>query len=156
MEISLSNRQKRVAIDPAKLRRAAKKILSVLGCKDAEISIVIVDDTEITRLNRRYFRREGPTNVISFPLQEGKPGDVKTPLLGDVVISADTAARHARAAGIRTGDEILFLLVHGVLHLVGYDHEGPTAERREMEAKEREIFRELVNSLQRGPTGPRE
>jgi len=122
------------------LRRAAKKILSVLGCKDSELSLVIVDDAEIARLNRRYFRRPGPTNVISFPLQEGKPGDLRAPLLGDVVISADTAARHARAAGIRTEDEILFLLVHGVLHLVGYDHEGPAAERREMEAKEKEIF----------------
>ena len=126
-----------------------------MGCKDAEISIVIVDDTEITRLNRRYFRREGPTNVISFPLQEGKPGDVKTPLLGDVVISADTAARHARAAGIRTGDEILFLLVHGVLHLVGYDHEGPAAGRREMEAKERGIFEGLVKRSGKGVRGPR-
>jgi probable rRNA maturation factor len=155
MEISLSNRQKRVAIDPAKLRRAAKKILSVLGCKDAEISIVVVDDAEITRLNRRYFRRPGPTNVISFPLQEGKPGNLQAPLLGDVVISADTAARHARAAGVRTGDEILFLLVHGVLHLVGYDHEGPAAERREMEAKEREIFGGLVNGLKKGVKGPR-
>lgn len=75
--------------------------------------------------------------------------------MGDVVISADTAARHARAAGVRTGDEILFLLVHGVLHLVGYDHEGPAAERREMEAKEREIFGGLVNGLKKGVKGPR-
>jgi probable rRNA maturation factor len=126
-----------------------------LGCKDAEISIVVVDDAEITRLNRRYFRHQGPTNVISFPLQEGKPGNLQAPLLGDVVISADTAARHARAARIRTGDEILFLLVHGVLHLVGYDHEGPVAGRREMEAKEMEIFEALVKRLRRKVRGPR-
>ena len=126
-----------------------------MGCEDAEISIVIVDDAEITRLNLQYFRREGPTNVISFPLQEGKPEDAKAPLLGDVVISAETADRHARAAGIRTGNEILFLLIHGVLHLVGYDHEGPAAERREMEAKEREIFRGLGTRLQKGSRGPR-
>jgi probable rRNA maturation factor len=126
-----------------------------LGCKDAEVSIVIVDDAEIIRLNRRYFRRQGPTNVISFPQQEGKPGNLQNPLLGDVVISADTAARHARAAGIRTGDEILFLLVHGVLHLVGYDHEGPAAERREMEVKEREIFGRMTNRLRRGIKGSR-
>jgi probable rRNA maturation factor len=63
-----------------------------------------------------------------------------------VVISADTAARHARAAGIRTEDEVVFLLVHGVLHLLGYDHEGPAAERRTMEAKEKEIFRGLIGA----------
>ena len=126
-----------------------------MGCEEAEISIVIVDDAEITRLNRRYFRRPGSTNVISFPLQEEKPGNLQTPLLGDVVISADTAARHARAAGIRTGDEILFLLVHGVLHLVGYDHEGSAAERREMEAKEREIFGALRKRTRGRIKGPR-
>jgi probable rRNA maturation factor len=115
-----------------------------LGCEDAELSVVIVDDAAIAALNRRYFRRRGPTNVISFPQEEGKAGNLRPVLLGDVVISADTAERHARAAGIRTGEEILFLLVHGVLHLAGYDHEGPAAERREMEAKEREIFRGLM------------
>jgi len=126
-----------------------------LGCKDAEISIVVVDDAEITRLNRRYFRHQGPTNVISFPLQEGKPGNLQAPLLGDVVISADTAARHARAAGIRAEEEILFLMVHGILHLAGYDHKGPAAGRREMEAKEREIFEALVKRLRRKVRGPR-
>ena len=122
-----------------------------MGCKDSEISIVIVDDAEIARLNQRYFRREGPTNVISFPQEEGKAGRLQTALLGDVVISADTAARHARAAGIRTEDEILFLLVHGVLHLVGYDHEGPAAERREMEKKEKEVFKGLMGGSRKGP-----
>ncbi len=126
-----------------------------MGCKDAEVSIVIVDDAAITRLNRQYFRRQGSTNVISFPLQEGGLGDLRAPLLGDVVISADTAERHARAAGIQTGDEILFLLVHGVLHLAGYDHEGPAAGRREMEAKEKEIFEALVKRAKRKIRGSR-
>jgi len=116
---------------------------------------VIADDAEIARLNRTYFGRTGPTNVISFPLQEGKPGEVSAPLLGDVVISADTAARHARVAGIRAEEEILFLLVHGVLHLVGYDHEGPAAKRREMETKEREIFGKLMDTQRKRLRGPR-
>jgi probable rRNA maturation factor len=111
---------------------------------------VIVDDGAITALNRRYFRRRGPTNVISFPLREGTAEGLTPFLLGDVVISADTAERHARAAGIRTGEEILFLLVHGILHLAGYDHEGPAAERREMEAKEREIFKGLLGGSGKG------
>jgi probable rRNA maturation factor len=130
-----------------------KKILSVLGCEDAEISIVIVDDEEITRLNRLYFQRQGPTNVISFPMQGGKTEEIQPQILGDVVISADTARRQASAAGIETEEEILFLLVHGILHLVGYDHEGPAAERREMEAKERGVFRELVKRSRKGFKG---
>jgi probable rRNA maturation factor len=115
-----------------------------LGCEDAEISIVIVDDEEIACLNRQYFQRQGPTNVISFPMQGGETAKIQPQILGDVVISADTAQRHASAAGIETGEEILFLLIHGILHLVGYDHEGPTAERWEMETKETEIFGQLT------------
>ncbi len=149
MEISISNRQKRVTIDTAKLRRAARKILSVLGCEDAEISIVIADDEEITRLNLQYFQRQGPTNVISFPMDAEKSENGQPRMLGDVVISADTARRHAAAAGIPTEEEILFLLIHGTLHLVGYDHEGPQDERRKMEAKEKEIFGELMAHLKK-------
>jgi len=122
-----------------------------LGCEEAEVSLVVVDDPAIAALNRRYFRRRGPTNVISFPLQEGKREESQPFLLGDVVISADTAERHARAAGIPTGEEILFLLVHGILHLTGYNHEGPVGQRREMEAKEKEIFRGLMGGSSKGP-----
>jgi probable rRNA maturation factor len=130
-----------------------------LGCKDAEISIVIINDEEITRLNRHYFQRQGPTNVISFPMQERKKEKIQPQVLGDVVISADTAKRHASAARIKTEEEIIFLLVHGILHLVGYDHEGPAAERREMEAKEAEIFVQLVRrapkkNISPGPKRP--
>jgi len=117
-----------------------------LGCEGHEVSIVLVDDEEITRLNRQYFLRNRPTNVISFPMAAGNPDAINPHLLGDVVISADTAERQARAAGGKTGEEILFLLVHGILHLWGYDHEGSPAERRKMEAKEREIFSFLRRS----------
>jgi probable rRNA maturation factor len=126
-----------------------------LGCKNAEISIVIVDDEEITRLNRQYFQRQGATNVISFPMQGGKTRRIQPQILGDVVISADTAKRHASAAGIKTGEELLFLLVHGILHLVGYDHEDFAAERRDMEAKEAEIFEQLVRRASKREISPR-
>lgn len=117
-----------------------------MGCAGDEVSIVLVDDEEITRLNRQYFLRNRPTNVISFPMAAGNPDAINPHLLGDVVISADTAERDARAAGGKTGEEILFLLVHGILHLCGHDHEGSPAERRKMEAKEREIFSLLMRS----------
>ncbi len=117
--------------------------------------MVIVDDEEITRLNRQYFQRQGPTNVISFPMEGWKKERTQLQILGDVVVSAETARRHASAARIKTEEEILFLLVHGILHLVGYDHEGPAAQRREMEAKEREIFSELLGRERGGGKGAR-
>jgi probable rRNA maturation factor len=139
-EISVSNRQKRVAVDSARIRRAARKILGELGLEGHELSVVIVGDPEITRLNRHYFRRNRPTNVISFPMAPGEVAAGPPPILGDVVISAETARRQAEERGEKEEDEMLFLLIHGILHLAGYDHEGSAGERRKMEEKERELF----------------
>jgi probable rRNA maturation factor len=112
-----------------------------LECPDAELSIVLVDDDEIQQLNRNYLQRDKPTNVISFPMREGEDSGLNPSLLGDVVISTETAARDADEAGISFESELLFLLLHGILHLCGYDHErGTEAEARLMEIKEQEIF----------------
>jgi probable rRNA maturation factor len=120
-----------------------------LACEEHEVSIVIVDDEEITRLNRQYFHRNRPTNVISFPMAAGEHGAINPQILGDVVISAEAARSQAGAGGGETEEEILFLLGHGILHLVGYDHEGSPAERRKMEAKEQELFSFLVHPSSR-------
>jgi probable rRNA maturation factor len=123
------------------MRRAATRILDALACPDAELSVVIVSDEEIHQLNLAYLDRDRPTNVISFPMQEGEEGDLCPGLLGDVVISADTAARDAQEAGTDLEQELHFLLLHGILHLVGFNHEGTTGEEvARMEAKEDEIF----------------
>jgi probable rRNA maturation factor len=111
-----------------------------LGYERHEISIVIVDDEEITRLNRRYFHRRRPTNVIAFPMAAGNPAAIHPEILGDVVISAETAKCQAMAVGGEPEEEVLFLMIHGLLHLAGYNHEGPPGERRKMEAKERELY----------------
>lgn len=95
-------------------------------------------------LNRDYLHKDRPTNVISFSMLEGEFGSMNPDLLGDVVISADTAAREAAEAGITFNERLIFLLLHGVLHLVGYDHErSGEVEARRMEAKESEIFADL-------------
>lgn len=112
-----------------------------MGCPEAELSIVIVDDAQIREINRDYLQRDKSTNVISFAMQEGEGAGIQPSLLGDVVISAQTAARDAEEAGLPFISELYFLLLHGVLHLVGYDHErGTEQEAAEMEAKEQEIF----------------
>lgn len=112
-----------------------------MGCPDTtELSISIVGDRAIHRLNREYLGKDRPTNVISFSLQEGEFGHVSA-ALGDVVISADTAAREAEASGISTWERVVFLLLHGILHLTGYDHErSGEAEARRMAKKEKELY----------------
>jgi len=95
----------------------------------------------IQDINRDYLGKDRPTNVISFAMQEGEGGGVQPDLLGDVVISAETAARDAGEARDSFESELYFLLLHGILHLLGYDHErGTQAEASRMEAREREVF----------------
>lgn len=123
------------------LKKAAEKILSALGYPDSEISLSIVGDRTIRRLNRDYLGRDKATNVISFSLQEGEFGGVNPQALGDVVVSADTAAREAEEGGITFQERLTFLILHGILHLTGYDHErSGEEEARRMEEKEREMF----------------
>ncbi|BCR05221.1 hypothetical protein DESUT3_22900 [Desulfuromonas versatilis] len=113
--------------------------------------MVVVDDEQIRDLNRDYLQRDKPTNVISFAMQEGDGAGLNPEILGDVVISADTAARDAAEAGVSFESELYFLLLHGILHLLGYDHERGTEEQaRIMEEREREIFAMLAEEFLNG------
>ncbi len=123
------------------IRKVARTILSASGCPDAQLSILIVDDADIREINRDYLNKDRPTNVISFAMQEGPGAGVQPDLLGDVIISAETAARDAAEAGLDTESELCFLLLHGILHLLGYDHErGSAAEAKRMRKREKELF----------------
>lgn len=133
-------------MDETTLRNRARKILSALGCDEAELSVWLCTDESIRTLHRDYFQDDSPTNVISFAQREGEFADVAPEVLGDVVISVDTARRDAREAGVPLEDELTFLLIHGVLHLLGYDHEGDQLHRAaEMEAREAEIYRKVLD-----------
>lgn len=107
---------------------------------DAELSILIVDDQQIARLNQQYLKREGPTNVIAFAMQEGPFTEIAPDLLGDVVISVETARREAKTADLDRAIYFDQLLIHGILHLLGYDHENDPAEAHKMEQKTMEIL----------------
>ncbi len=103
--------------------------------KQAELSLAFVTDQTIHELNRQYRRKDRPTDVLSFPL-----ADERCPtLLGDVVISVDTARRQARQRKRAFADELRALLIHGILHLLGYDHEVSDSEAVRMRRKEREL-----------------
>lgn len=108
---------------------------------DAELSILIVDDQQIARLNQQYLNREGPTNVIAFAMQEGPFTDLAPDLLGDVVISVETAHREAKNAGLGMATYFDQLLIHGILHLLGYTHENDRFEAHRMEQKANEILK---------------
>ena len=100
-----------------------------------------MDDAGIQNINRDYLQRDRPTNVISFSMREGEDEPLHPELLGDVVISTETAARDAVEAGVPFEHELYFLLLHGILHLLGFDHERGTEEEAvTMENRERELF----------------
>lgn len=122
-----------------------------MGYPDGELSLVLVDDAQITNLNKEFLKREGPTNVIAFSMREGEFLEISPNLLGDVVISLETADREAREAGLSLSGRFCELLVHGLLHLLGYDHEHSEAEAGEMDTKSREILKIIaLNSLSNG------
>lgn len=139
MPASVVRRCRLPSCSVARVGADARRLLRALGEDVAELTISLVDDREIQRLNRAYRGTDQPTDVLAFAMREGirTPGDAA--VLGDVVISLETAGRQARRRGVATADEIRTLLVHGVLHLLGYDHERSAAEARRMKAMERRL-----------------
>ena len=129
-----------------KIRKKAQAILNALDNPEAELSVVLVDDSEITALNQKYLNRAGPTNVIAFPMREGEFSDLSPLLLGDVVISTETAGREALDAGLHIETRLDQLLVHGILHLLGFDHESNPDDAAQMEAKAAELFKLLADA----------
>lgn len=119
----------------------ALEILRLVRHEDVELSLALVGNPEIRKLNARFRRRDYPTDVLSFPAQDPVPGSMR--LLGDVVISIDKARAQARERGRTTKEEMTTLLVHGIVHLLGYDHERSARDARVMERLERKIYRAL-------------
>ena len=141
MNIHIENRQKTVKLDLRRIRRVVQKLKKILNCPDHEISLLFVDDEQIRQINRQYLDRDHPTNVISFPLREGDYGDINPQVLGDIVISAERALQDAVAGDLSFDEEIDFLLIHGLLHLLGHNHEGVDEnDATKMKEKEDAVF----------------
>lgn len=130
------DRQRRVAVRPRRLGRTADRALAALGRPGADVEILVVDDGEIRGLNAAWRGVDRPTDVLAFPL-EVAPG--AGGLVGQIVISAETAHRQARAVGVPTTAELDLLVTHGVLHLVGWDDRDPV-EARLMHERARQIL----------------
>ncbi len=114
-----------------------------MASPDAELSLLVVDDDGIAPMNQQYLGRTGPTNVLAFPMQEGDFGAMNPHLLGDVVISVETCQREAEAAGIGFDRRFAELLIHGILHLFGYDHEKSSTEAERMFHKSENLLAKL-------------
>jgi probable rRNA maturation factor len=125
-------------LDTALLQRRAEQILEGIEHGESELSLSLVDDPAIAELNLSYRKLDRPTDVLSFSLLEGEESTYRGNLLGDVVISVETAARQAQEQGVSLDEELARLLIHGVLHLIGHDHMEPDEAER-MQAEERRL-----------------
>ncbi|MHB9098802.1 MAG: rRNA maturation RNase YbeY [Syntrophales bacterium] len=141
MTVSIKNHQTLFNIDLIRVRKSMKILLKELDCSDKEIGLLLVDDNQIQKLNNDYLDRNFPTNVISFSMTEGEFGNINPQILGDIVISVETASRDAANSQIDLPDELDFLIIHGLLHLLGYNHESTSAETsRAMNTREQQLF----------------
>lgn len=146
MPLLIDNRQKFKKLDLRRLRSDFLKAIKYLHCQDREISLSLLDDKGIQEINREYLGRDKPTNVISFGMQEGEWQDIQPTVLGDIIISVETADRDSLVSDVDINDEILFLFIHGLLHLIGFDHEDGIEEHASiMKAKEKEVFEKIKN-----------
>jgi probable rRNA maturation factor len=145
----VADRQRAVRVSPRHLARAADRALTALGRPAGVVDIALVDDAEIRRLNRSFRGVARRTDVLAFPLEMP---DAAGAVIGQIVVSAQTAERQARRIGVPTALELELLVTHGVLHLVGYDDRDP-AEAALMHERERDILsggRALPARLWRG------
>ena len=143
-QIWIKNRQKQVEINPHLIRRILKGILAELELKNPEISILLLDDPQIRALNREYREKDKPTDVLSFPMLDETSGKIQPQLLGDIVISVETAEKQAHNRKSALYKELCILLIHGMLHLLGYDHERSKKDEKEMQKQEAKIFEGII------------
>jgi probable rRNA maturation factor len=158
VEVFVADEQAEIEVDALRWVRLAQMVLEEQGVRgDAELSMLFVDEKSMSDLNERFLGREGPTDVLAFPMddeliesgrqpdQGGRgPGSPAEPsdapiLVGDVVICPKVAQRQAAEHLVSFADEMALLVVHGVLHLLGFDHEEDD-EAEAMEARERELM----------------
>jgi probable rRNA maturation factor len=141
--VEIINRQRLRKIDRDRAATLSRAVLDRIGRRDAVLTVTFIRDRAMRRLNRDYRGIDRPTDVLSFAYHEEEeaPEFDETSHIGDVVISVETAGRYARELGLSFDREIEFLVIHGALHLAGYDHE---TDNGEMSKVERKLRKELL------------
>jgi probable rRNA maturation factor len=138
IKVSIATPQESIAVDRGRMRTAARTVLEGEGVSDAEISLAFVDDATIHGLNQRYLGHDEPTDVLSFPLSEAGARR----LAGELVIGAEVARTQAEERGHDLQAELALYVIHGLLHLCGYDDKSAAAAK-EMRARERHYLERL-------------
>jgi probable rRNA maturation factor len=140
------SRQREVRVARPPLESFLRRVKNELGCSAAGVAVCLVSDAEIARMNEKFRRKKGPTDVLSFPAATRRGPVRLTRLiksggsLGDIAISPATARRYAKKNGRTLASELRVLILHGVLHLLGYDHETDRGEMDRVERKLRKRF----------------
>jgi probable rRNA maturation factor len=140
-EVAVEDRHRGARVSRRRIARLAARALALEGAPGGQAAVRLVGDRAIRTLNRRWRGVDRATDVLAFAQREGPGGHLHPELLGDVVIAVPTAARQAREAGHSLAAEIDLLVVHGVLHLLGHEHEGDPAGGRRMRGRQRAILR---------------
>jgi probable rRNA maturation factor len=133
--IEIVNRQRTVPIECERWERFTEKALQVAPAPDAGVTVAFVSDRAMRGLNRRWRGKRGTTDVLSFPAAQDEFEKLEGARLGDVVISVEQAARQAREHGLEFDEEVSQLILHGLLHLCGYDHERDGGEMNRLELR---------------------
>ena len=141
MSIEVNN-ESGVGVDESEIVALARHVLDGMRVNaQAELSVLLVDEAAMEQLNRQWMDEAGPTDVLSFPMDELRPGreeeDPQPGLLGDVVLCPQVARRQARQAGHSNDEELLLLTTHGILHLLGFDHAEPEEEQEMFDLQRR-------------------
>lgn len=147
MEILLRNAQRKIPVDTRRLKRQAAEILQLLDRPESELSILLTNDAKIRDLNYNYRKKDQPTDVLSFPQDAGVVNESGLEILGDVVISVETARRQAEDHGLSLEQELVLLLTHGILHLMGLDHERSAQEARLTQRRTKKVLTTLYPGL---------
>ncbi|MFT4577472.1 MAG: putative rRNA maturation factor [Nitrospinales bacterium] len=141
MSVLLRNDHPQINIDSDDIIEKIGMVMNNLNCSNQEVSILLTDDVDIRKLNQQFRSIDQPTDVLSFPQNADEdppiPGEI---ILGDIAVSLDTAQAQTKEHGLTFEEEIILLLIHGILHLLGYDHEISDQEEEKMRSKTRELF----------------
>ena len=142
MGVLLRNDHPDINIDCHDIENMIAKIMGHLDCPNQEVSILLTGDKGIRRLNQEFRSIDQPTDVLSFPQNADEdPCIPEEIILGDIAVSLDIAKAQAKEHGLDFKEEIILLLIHGILHLLGYDHEISEKEEKQMRNKTRELFK---------------
>ncbi|QPJ65485.1 MAG: rRNA maturation RNase YbeY [Candidatus Nitrohelix vancouverensis] len=148
MEILISDEQNICKIDCEQIKSQLSEVLSALELDDCELSLLLTDDPHIQQLNRDFRNIDSATDVLSFPQYDESDDETERYLLGDVAVSLETAQRQAPEHALELNEEVILLIIHGILHLLGYDHERSVEEEETMRNKTRELFQRVFPGKQ--------